>query len=321
MAHARPGMIVGADLGGTKIETAVVDPDGRVVSSHRLPTPTDGGPGQVVDDVVRCILACVGDSAAIGAVGVGVAGQVDAATGRVHSAPNLKWKDFPLGERLQEALGVPVVVENDVRAITWGEWRHGNGRGVDDLVVLFIGTGIGGGIVSGGHLLTGDRGMAGELGHMTVVADGRRCTCGNRGCIEAYAGGWAIAERAREAIEADPEAGSGLLERAGDGHVTAKVVTEAAADGDPLAAALLAETGRYLAAAVVGLVHVFNPRVILLGGGIIEGNPGLVDAVESAIRGHAIPIAAERLEVRRSNLGARAGVIGMAWLARRSIGG
>ncbi len=315
MTALRTGLAVGVDLGGTKIQAAVVDSGGRVVASHRQATDVEGGPSKAVDDIVRCIRACVADLSEIRTVGVGVAGQVDAAAGVVRSAPNLKWTEFPLGERLEQALGVPVVVENDVRAITWGVWRHGAGRGIDDLIVMFVGTGIGGGIVSGGQLVTGDRGMAGELGHMTVVSGGRRCTCGHNGCIEAYVGGWAIAERAREAVQADPEAGRGLVERVGQGDVTARTVSEAAAAGDRLAIDLLAETGRYLGDAMVGLVHVFNPRRIVLGGGVIDGNPSLVTAVESAVRTGAIPVYSERLEVHRSELGAEAGVIGSASLA------
>lgn len=319
MTPSRTQLTVGVDLGGTKIQAAVVDPDGRVVATHRLETDVEGGPTKAVDDIVRCIHACAPELSGIGAVGVGVAGQVDAATGTVRSAPNLKWTDFPLGDRLEQALDVPVVIENDVRAIAWGVWRHGAGRGIDDLVVLFVGTGVGGGIVSGGQLLTGDCGMAGELGHLTLVAGGRHCTCGHQGCLEAYAGGWAIAERAREAIEADPEAGRSMLERAGQGEITAVVVSAAAEAGDPLARELLDATGRYLGAAAVGLVHALNPRRIVLGGGVIDGNPDLVDAVASVVRAQAIPVFAERLEVRRSELGPQAGVIGSASLAMRRL--
>lgn len=309
------------DLGGTKIEAAIVDPGGHVVGTHRVPTDVAGGPSKAVDDIARCIRASGADLSGIGAVGVGVAGQVDSETGVVISAPNLRWTDFPLGPRLERELGVPVVIENDVRAITWGVWKHGAGRGVEDLLVLFVGTGVGGGIVSGGRLLTGDRGVAGELGHVTLVAGGRPCTCGHRGCIEAYTGGWAIAARAGEAIEADPKAGRSLLDAAaaGDGEITAVVVSLAAAAGDPLATRLLDETGRYLGAAAVGLVHALNPRRIVLGGGVIDGNPGLVDAVESIVKESAIPIFADRIDVRRSELGAGAGVIGSAALARRRL--
>ena len=312
-------LTVGVDLGGTKIQAAVVDRAGGVLATHRTETDVEGGPSKAVDDIVRCVHACAPNLSGIGAVGVGVAGQVDAATGTVRSAPNLGWRDFPLADRLEAVLGIPVVVENDVRAIAWGVWRHGAGQNIDDLIVLFVGTGVGGGIVSGGQLLTGDRGVAGELGHATLVADGRLCTCGRRGCVEAYTGGWAIAARAREAIEADPEAGQGMLDAAGKGDVTAVVVSQAAADGDRLAAQLLEETGRYLGAAAVGLVHALNPRRIVLGGGVVDGNPFLVDAVASAVKADAIPIFADRLDVKGSELGPQAGVIGSASLARRRL--
>jgi glucokinase len=307
------------DLGGTKILAAVVDSDGRVIASHRLGTDVSGGPAKTVDDIARCVHACAPGLSDIGAVGVGVAGQVDASTGVVRSAPNLRWTDFPLGERLEKTLGLPVVIENDVRAITWGVWRHGAGRGIDDLLVIFVGTGVGGGIVSGGRLLTGDRGVAGELGHVTLLAGGRLCTCGHRGCIEAYTGGWAIAARACEAIEADPAAGQGILDAAGKGEVTAVVVSQAAADGDRLASHLMDETGRYLGAAMVGLVHALNPRRIVLGGGVIDGNPGLVEVVSAVVHAEAIPIFAERLDIVRSEVGAQAGVIGSASLARQRL--
>ena len=318
---APPGneLTVGVDLGGTKIQVAVVDRDGGVVATHRTATDLEGGPSKAVADIVRCVHACAPDMSVIGAVGVGVAGQVDAATGIVRSAPNLGWRDFPLADRLEQVLGLPVVVENDVRAIAWGVWNHGAGRGIDDLVVLFVGTGVGGGIVSGGRLLTGDRGVAGEVGHATLVAGGRLCTCGRRGCIEAYTGGWAIAARAREAIEADPEAGRGMLDAAGKGEVTAVVVSQAAADGDRLASALMEETGDYLGSAAVGLVHALNPRRIVLGGGVIDGNPYLVDAVAYAVQSDVIPIFADRLDVRQSELGSQAGVIGSASLATRRM--
>ncbi|MCL7972008.1 MAG: ROK family protein [marine benthic group bacterium] len=310
---------VGVDLGGTKIHAALVDARGRVAASHRTGTDIEGGPSKAVADIVRCVHACAPDLAEVGAVGVGVAGQVDTKKGIVRSAPNLGWSDFPLGERLEQVLGVPVAVENDVRAISWGVWRHGAGRDVDDLLVLFVGTGVGGGIVSGGLPITGDRGVAGEIGHSTLVQGGRLCTCGRRGCLEAYAGGWAIAARAREAVAEDPEAGQAILDAAGKGEVTAVVVSQAAADGDPLAARLLDETARCLGSGLAGLVHVLNPRRIVLGGGVIDGNPHLVDIVESVVREQTIPIFSDRLEFRGSELGPQAGVIGAASLARRRL--
>jgi glucokinase len=309
------------DLGGTKIHAAVVSPEGVVISEHRLPTDVEGGPTKVVDDVVRAIRDELdADLSVINAVGVGLAGQIDTQTGVVRSSPNLKWTDFPFGERFQQALGFPVMVENDVTTAAWGEWRHGAGRGMDDLLVLYVGTGVGGGIVSDGRLLAGDRGLAGEVGHMTIDAGGRQCSCPNRGCLEAYVGGWAIAERAVEAVAAHPETGLGLLEMARGEELTARLVAEAAAAGDEFALELMYETGQYLGAGLTGLIHIFNPARVILGGGVIDGSPGLVAAAEAVVQTSAIPAYTEGLEVRRSELAGNAGVIGSASMALERVG-
>ncbi len=320
MTLTHPRLAIGVDLGGTKFQAAIVDSEGTVINSRRLGTDVEGGPSKVVDDIAHAVRTGLGtDLSVIGAVGVGVAGQIETESGVVRSSPNLNWTDFPFGERLQQALGVPVVVENDVRVATWGEWRHGAGRGTDDLLVLYVGTGVGGGIVSGGRLLTGDRGMAGEVGHMTVVAGGRQCTCPNRGCLEAYVGGWAIAERAVEAVLANHEAGRGLLERSRGEEITARLVSETAAAGDELALQLMDETGRYLGAGLVGLLHIFNPARVVLGGGVIEGSPGLIEVAESVVRANTIPAYTDGLAIRRSELEGNAGVIGSASLALNRV--
>jgi glucokinase len=246
---------------------------------------------------------------------------VDSA-GTVRFAPNLGWRDVPLQMRLEEALGVPVVIDNDVRAATWGEWQHGAGQGVDDLVCLFIGTGVGGGIVSGGRLLRGCRNTAGEVGHLTVVDGGRRCHCRNRGCLEAYVGGWAIAERAQKAVRASPREGQRLAALAGGiEQVSATTVAQAYADGDPLACRLVEETSRYLAAGVVSIVNALSPCLVILGGGVIQGLPDYVSMVESAVREKALETAAEGLRILTAMLAGKAGVVGAAALARAHVGG
>jgi glucokinase len=204
--------------------------------------------------------------------------------------------------------------------ITWGEWQHGAGKGINDLVCLFVGTGIGGGVVSHGHLLQGSINTAGELGHMTVVAGGRKCHCPNDGCLEAYAGGWAIAERARDAVRANPQAGTGLLALAGDiNNISAITVTQAYRNNDPLAHRLVKDTTRYLAAGVVSIIHAFNPCLIILGGGVIEGLPDYVSMMETRVRAQALPTPLENLRIATAALGNRAGVIGAAALARSII--
>ena len=254
-------------------------------------------------------------------LGIGVAGQVDKVTGTVRFSPNLDWHNVPLRARLEEALGLPVVVNNDVRAATWGEWQHGAGQGVNDLVCLFVGTGIGGGIVSSGCLLEGCHNSAGELGHITIVASGRHCRCPNQGCLEAYAGGWAIAERAQEAVHADPKAGQTLVTLAGGiQHISAATVSRAYTDGDSLARRLVEETAQYLAAGVVGIVNAFNPCLLILGGGVIQGLPEYIPLIERSVRANALETAVEHLRIVTAALGNKAGVIGAADLARSKIG-
>lgn len=311
-------LTIGVDLGGTKVEAAVVDAAGRMLVRRRYPTDASRGAARIIAAVAACIRKCWDESPQPpAAVGIGIAGQVDAASGIVHFAPNLDWHEVPLQEELQRTLRLPVLVTNDVRAATGGEWLHGAGRDYDDLVCVFVGTGIGGGIVSGGRLLTGASNTAGEIGHMTVVAGGRRCHCPNRGCLEAYAGGWAIARRAQEAVRRDAHAGRTLLKLAGSiDRITAVIVGRAQRKGDPLSRRLVEETGHYLGAGIVGLVNGCNPRRVILGGGIIEGFPGLTAMLEQHVRAHALTTAAKELDVVRAHLANDAGVIGAAAMAR-----
>ena len=310
---------LGIDIGGTKVESALVDASGTIQARHRHPTDRDQGAGRVLDEVVRCVNECLSQSASeAAAAGVGVAGQVDSEAGVVRSAPNLGWTDVPLQSRLEEALGLPVTVANDVRAVTWGVWRHGAGRDISDLVVVFVGTGIGGGVVSGGEVLQGHQGLAGELGHTMIMPYGRACHCRNRGCWEAYAGGWALEERAQEAVRTDPEAGAALLEKAGGDvdDITGRSVHAAFEEGDPLAKRLVGATAEYLGLGLVGIVNTFNPERVVLGGGMIEGHPGYVDGAQRIVQRRALGPAVADLEVVAADLGGQAGVVGAATMAR-----
>jgi glucokinase len=315
-------MTIGVDVGGTKIETALVDGAGRTVVSRRQPTNPEKGADAVIADIVACVKTCLGEAGkAAQSLGLGIAGQLDR-TGTLRFSPNLPgWRNVPLKMKLEDTLDMPVVIDNDVRAATWGEWRHGAGQGVDNMVCLFVGTGIGGGIISGGRLLYGCGYTAGELGHMTIVTGGRRCRCPNHGCLEAYVGGWAIAERAQEVVHADPQIGEQLVALAGGvQQISATTVTHACRDGDPLACRLVEETAQYLAAGVVGIVNAFNPCLFVLGGGVIQGRPEYVPAVECIVRENALQAAVEGLRIVMAALGDKAGVIGAAALARDRMG-
>ena len=311
----QPRVTVGVDLGGTKVETAVVDDGGRVVASRRHATDPDSGYRAVIGAIIESVTGFVG-SYPVRGVGIGVAGQIDSSSGTVRFAPNLKWTDVPLGPEVNKALNLPTAVINDVQAAAWGEFTHGAGKRATDMVALFVGTGIGGGIVEGGRLLRGEAGAAGELGHATVVAGGRKCHCPNHGCLEAYAGGWAIADRAREAIARDAPAGRMLVGLAGSPeNITAALISQAYHDADPLSVQIIEETGRYLAAGIVSIVNGLNPSILILGGGIIEGTPELVGIIEPQVRASALQVALERFEISSAALGKDAGVIGAAAIA------
>ena len=318
---------IGVDLGGTKVEVAVVDAGGKILQRLKQPTHVETGPDRIMAAIAGMVrqLQDRGPQTPPAGVGVGIAGQINASTGVVRFAPNLNWREVPFRDRLQTALTLPVVVTNDVRAATWGEWRHGAGQGAQDLICLFIGTGIGGGVVSGGRMLEGCTNTAGELGHITTDLNGPPCTCGHRGCLEALAGGWAIARRAREAIRDDPAAGQAFLQAAGlkepvaPEDVNAAVVAAAAQAHDPLARLLVDEVARALIAGTVSLVNAFNPCRLILGGGVIQGLPELTGRIEAGIRHSALNSATENLEVLPARLKGDAGVVGAATLAIQSF--
>jgi glucokinase len=314
-------LTIGVDLGGTKVETALVDHAGQILGRSRVSSRPEAGGAAVIATIAAAVRREVerAGGAPIHGVGVGVAGQVDPGTGTVRHAINLHFNDFPLRDRLSAALdGLPVTVLNDVQAATYGEWRHGAGRGVADLVTLFVGTGVGGGVVADGRLLRGTGGSLGEIGHTTVQLDGRRCRCGNDGCVEAYAGGWAIAARAAEAVRADRAGGARLLElAAGRPHAcTAGMVGKAAAEGDPLARLLVDEVAAALGAAVASVVNAFNPALVILGGGVVDGIPELVERAAQAVVVRALPAARAGVQIVRPLLGLHAGTVGAAAWAR-----
>jgi len=318
MDKERELFTIGVDIGGTKINAALVDTSGNVISTHyRLLDPSRDA-DKTISSVIDSIRICLGESdKTASAIGLGVAGQIDKESGIVRRSPNLPtWKDVPLGTRLKDAFDLPVAVNNDVRVSTWGEWQHGAGKGLNDLVCVFVGTGVGGGVVSNGCLMEGCCNTAGELGHLTIVAGGRKCRCPNEGCLEAYAGGWAIAERAQDAVRANPAGGQTLVSIAGNvSQISAITVSQAYKKGDPLAQRLIKDTSRYLAAGLVSVVNAFNPCLIILGGSVILGLPEIVPLVEKHVREQALQTAAENLRISIGYLGNKAGVIGAAAFA------
>lgn len=313
---------IGIDLGGTKIEMARVNYDGTYSQRRTRLTMAARGAAAIKKEIIVCINDMLKEAnSAPAGIGVGLAGQIDAQKGSVSFSPNLGWRDEPFKEELAQALNLPVIVTNDVRAATLGEWWHGAGKGCADLVCIFIGTGIGGGVVSGGRILVGDTNSAAELGHITIDWHGPPCRCGNKGCLEALAGGWAIARRAQELINNNQAAGIHLLNLAGGKveKVSAQVVAEGFKKDDPLAKQIIEEVKETLIAGAVSLINAFNPRKLILGGGVMVGLPEFKKFIEDGVRERALKAATASLEVLPAELGNLAGVIGAGSLIMHTL--
>ncbi|WP_432829550.1 ROK family glucokinase [Dactylosporangium sp. CA-092794] len=312
------GLTIGVDIGGTKVLGGVVDTAGDVLVETRRDTPAQD-PGEVADRIVDVIKELTAGHE-IAAVGIGAAGWVDETRSIVQFAPNLAWRNEPLREKIQAAVGLPVVVENDGNAAAWAEFRFGAAHDADDSMVLYtVGTGIGGGIIFGGRLLRGAHGVAGELGHSMMVPGGHPCGCGRHGCLEQYASGKALVRFARADATARPEAAEQLLALAGGKPeaIDGPAITQAARLGDPVAMGAFEQIGRWIGVAFADIVQTLDPQVIVVGGGVIEAGdlllkPARASYEEQLAQRGRLPVA----EVRPALMGNRAGVAGAADLAR-----
>lgn len=313
------GSAIGIDVGGTKINAFRVGRDGTVHDRRTVPTPADDPEAAVraMIDVSRALL--VEDVVAVGA---GVAGLIDATEGVLRFSPNVSWRDLPIASRIRDAIGLPCQLDNDANVAAWGEWRFGAGRGYRHMLLVTLGTGIGGGIVAGRRLFRGAHGFGGEIGHIIVEPNGPLCGCGNRGCWEQVASGHAIGRLGREAAREHPR--SLLAERAGGDPeaVTGVLVTMAAHAGDAVAIGVLHEVGRRLGEGIAGLINVLDPQIVVVGGGAVEAGDALLDparercaeAIEGPSYRPPVPIVA-------AVLGNDAGAIGAASLALEELGG
>lgn len=267
--------VLGIDIGGTSFTVGAVLEDGsRVAAMQNAPTIAESGADIVLDRIIGLTRAVMDEtqaadpSATFIGVGAGAPGPLDTKSGLVLLTPNLGWVDYPLAERLHQGLRLPVVIDNDANCAVLGEWWMGAARGTKHAIGFTIGTGIGGGIIVNGRLYHGASDCAGEIGHTTIDSNGRRCACGNYGCLEAYASGPAIARRATEAIEAGAESRLPALVGGELSRITAQLVYEAAEAGDELAREVVHDTAHFLGAGVANLVNVFNPEVVVVCGGV-----------------------------------------------------
>jgi glucokinase len=315
-------LTIGVDIGGTKVAAGVVGEDGAVLAATRRPTPSHQ-PAAVEDVIAECVTE-LRRSHDVQAVGVGAAGFIDHATGTVRVAPNLAWRDEPLRDAVAARIGLPVVVDNDGNAAAWAEFRFGAGRGERHLVVVTVGTGIGGGIVLDGHLLHGRWGTAAEFGHMQISQSGRRCGCGQHGCWEQYCSGRALLHEAREIADVQPGYGRRLLELGGGRPegIEAPEVTAAAREGDRAALDCFEEIGSWLGQGLADLASVLDPGAFVVGGGVADAGELLLAPARRVFAERLTGTSARpHAEIRLAQLGNQAGLVGAADLARLSVPG
>jgi len=316
---------IGIDIGGTKVAGGVVDLDGRITHRARRDTPHRSKSPSIVEDtivdVVNELMEIVG-SETVAAVGIGAAGFVAEDRATVVFAPHLSWRHEPLREAVQKRVAVPISVDNDANAAVWAEWKFGAAQGETHVMMITLGTGIGGGILVNGQVQRGRFGIAGEFGHMQVVPGGHRCECGNRGCWEQYASGNALVREARSLFSANSPIASDLLDRVEGrpGNLTGPLITDAARDGDPTARELLAEIGNWLGVGIANLAAAFDPGTFVVGGGVSAAGDLLLDSARETFK-RRLTGRGYRPEARIvvARLGNDAGLIGAADLARCTV--
>ena len=310
------GPAIGIDVGGTKTAALLVRRDGTVLARDVRPTPAEDQQA-TLETMVEAARAVA--TADVTGVGIAAAGMVDL-QGVLRYAPNLAWRDAPLVSHVGEALGLPAVADNDANAAAWGEYRHGAGRGSRHLLMVSVGTGIGGGIVLDGRLFRGANGFAAEIGHVVVEPSGPPCGCGNRGCWEQVASGGAITRLGMRAVARHPH--SSLMELAGGdpGAVTGAMVTEAASRGDTVSRGIFVEVGHRLGVGIAGLVNVLDPDLVVVGGGVSEAGDLLLaparDSFRRSVEGlHHRP----EVSILQAAFGGDSGAIGAAALVFEQI--
>ena len=316
--------VVGIDLGGTNIVVGTVAEDGsELIGLVSEPTLPEQGSDAVVARIVKLARASLEEARGktVAGVGIGSPGPLDTARGLVLLTPNLGWTNFPLRDRVTAELGLPGTLDNDANCAVFGEWWRGAARGAKHVVGLTIGTGIGGGIVLDGQIYHGASDIAGEIGHMTIDSTGRRCKCGNYGCLEAYASGPAIAARAVEGVEAGAETALPDYVRGDLTQITAQVIYEAAHDGDEYAREVVHETAKVLGAGVANIINIFNPQVVVICGGVTLAGDQLFVPLRSEVKRRAFKPAANACRIVPGELTGTAGVYGAAAVFMRNTWG
>jgi len=310
---------LGCDLGGTNIKAGIVNLEsGSVIIAKSKPTLSFEGYDAVMDRMVDLITSLITESgldrSEILGLGVSAPGVIDPDKGTTIFLPNLvgQWRDVPLGNKLNKSLNLPVTLLNDVRAITYGEYIFGAGKGINRMACYAIGTGVGGGLILNGDLVLGFQGSAGELGHMTIEVNGLRCNCGNYGCLEAYASGPAISSRAEKVVR------QGFTTRIADlvdndlNKITPEIVAQAANEGDEIALEIWNSVGHYLGTGIANICVAFGPERVVLAGGVASAGDLLLTPIKKTLQDRVFVMPIEKVEVVLGLLGDDAGILGMA---------
>ncbi|HVG61215.1 MAG TPA: ROK family protein [Hyalangium sp.] len=307
---------LGIDLGGTNARAAVVDEQGRILTSSKQ-SLTERSPSAVVEVIAQTAseAVAIAGPVQVRSCGVGAAGQIHRDSGIIAVAPNLGWRNVPLAELLTERLGHQVRVVNDLAAAAWGELHAGAGRGAQDVYVVFVGSGVGSAIISNNQLVRGGGGVAGELGHTKVVPGGRRCGCGELGCLEAYAGGHNLVALARELLAAGRSTVLSEMIEGDLSSITPLTIEQAADAGDAGAREIYERAGRMLGLAIANMVTVLNPARLILGGGVLMNCPGLRRYIVEGVQAYASNTSREGLLIADAELGDDSGLIGAALLS------
>jgi glucokinase len=307
-------VVIGVDLGGTNLRTAILSQEGEILDRHKEATHAAEGWTNVVERLVQNIRRqrenAVKQGFAVAAVGVGAPGVIQEDKGVVVKSPNFPdWNNLPLKDLLENALKMPVFLENDANAAALGEQWRGAGKGIRSMILLTLGTGVGGGIILDNKIWHGADGMAGEIGHMTLIPDGRPCTCGNTGCLEMYASARGILQSYREAI------GKLAPPSQQQDRISSEQVYEAARGGDGIALRVMKDMGRMLGIGIASIINIFNPDRIVIGGGVKDAWPLFIDSTREEVLMRAFEVPARRTEIVPSQLGDDAGMVGAAAVA------
>lgn len=314
-------LIIGIDLGGTNLRCALMDDEHRILARYETSTGALDGPDNVVQRMASGVLAVTKQAGVatekIRAVGIGAPGPLDSCRGVVLEMPNLPgWEDYPLAARLSEKTNLTCLLENDANAAGWGEFWGGAGQGCSSMILMTLGTGIGGAVIMHNELVRGPDTTAGEIGHLVVTDGGRLCGCGGHGCIEAYASATATVARFVEALT---QGWDSSLASKPHAEITCADIFTAAAAGDHLATQIAKETGRYLGVMAANMANLLNPERCVFSGGMIKAGDLLFDAIREGCAEHAFPAPAKRMEILPAALGGDAGVIGAAGLALQRV--